>query len=86
MVPTPHAHHATQNGSALEHFGGIGRWREKESGLPIDARGELPSGELLDGVVSCEGRATPKMGNLGQSLPKKLNLDAPQRVLSPEDE
>jgi hypothetical protein len=39
-------------GFALEHFDWNGRWRDKESdGSPIDASGELPSGEKFDGAV-----------------------------------
>jgi len=32
-------------GLGLENFDAIGRWREKEHGQPIDASGELVSGE-----------------------------------------
>ena len=37
-------------GLSLEKFDAIGRWRTEELGAPIDARGRLPSGKLLDGV------------------------------------
>lgn len=38
-------------GFALENFDGVGRWRTEEDGQPIDASGELPSGEVFDGAV-----------------------------------
>ncbi len=36
-------------GFALEPFDAIGRWRDTDGGLPIDASGELPSGVSFDG-------------------------------------
>jgi hypothetical protein len=36
-------------GLALEHFDSIGRYRETEDGLPIDATGTLPDGTAFDG-------------------------------------
>jgi hypothetical protein len=36
-------------GFCLENFDAIGRWRTEDSGHPIDATGELPSGERCDG-------------------------------------
>jgi len=37
-------------GLAFEHFDGIGAWRDRDSGQPVDAAAELPTGEQLDGV------------------------------------
>jgi hypothetical protein len=36
-------------GLALEHFDAIGRWREKDGGLPIDASATLPDGRAVEG-------------------------------------
>ena len=36
-------------GFALENFDGIGQWRTTESGVPINASGELPDGAKFDG-------------------------------------
>ncbi len=38
-------------GLALEHFDAIGRYREMENGLPIDATGTLEDGTPFDGAV-----------------------------------
>jgi hypothetical protein len=38
-------------GLALEHFDAIGRYRETENGLPIDATGALEDGTPFDGAV-----------------------------------
>jgi hypothetical protein len=38
-------------GFALEHFDSIGRYRETENGLPIDATGHFEDGTSFDGSV-----------------------------------
>ncbi|MCB1237562.1 MAG: DUF1592 domain-containing protein [Verrucomicrobiae bacterium] len=38
-------------GFGLEQFDAIGRYREREAGRPVDARGTLPDGTEFDGVV-----------------------------------
>jgi hypothetical protein len=47
-------------GMALEHFDAIGRYRETEDGLPIDATGMLEDGTPFDGAV---GLGTALRGN-----------------------
>ena len=37
-------------GFALEHFDAVGKWREAEGGVPIDASGALPDGTTFDGL------------------------------------
>ena len=39
-------------GLALENFDGVGAWRLKDEGQPIDTRGELATGTKIDGVAS----------------------------------
>ena len=39
-------------GLALENFDGIGAWRLKDEGQPIDASGVLANGTKIDGVAS----------------------------------
>ena len=39
-------------GFALENFDPIGRWRDAEAGLPIDAAADLPDGSTVDGPVA----------------------------------
>lgn len=38
-------------GGGLEHFDGIGRFRDEDNGQPIDATGGLPDGTAFDGAV-----------------------------------
>jgi hypothetical protein len=37
-------------GFAFEHFDAVGRWRETDGGLPIEAASTLPDGRVVDGV------------------------------------
>ena len=37
-------------GYSFEHFDAIGRWRDRDGLRPVDARGELASGESFEGV------------------------------------
>jgi len=39
-------------GLALENFDGVGSWRAKDGGLPVDASGRMFDGTKLDGPVS----------------------------------
>jgi hypothetical protein len=38
-------------GFALENFDGIGQWRDKDNGTPIDASGKLPDGATFTGAA-----------------------------------
>jgi hypothetical protein len=50
-------------GFGLEHYDGIGRYRDQEAGLPIDASGELPGGVRFQGARQLAGalRANPQV-------------------------
>ena len=37
-------------GFALEHFDAVGRWRDDDAGLPIEAVSELPDGSVVAGI------------------------------------
>jgi hypothetical protein len=39
-------------GFGLEHFDGIGAWRDNDGSQPVDATGQLPSGVTFDGAQS----------------------------------
>lgn len=41
-------------GFALEHYDAIGRWRQREGDLPVDASGGLPDGSTFVGVAGLE--------------------------------
>ena len=39
-------------GLALENFDGIGQWRTKDLGLPLDTKGQMYDGAVVDGPIS----------------------------------
>ena len=41
-------------GLALENYDAVGRWREMEAGVPVDASGALPDGTSCEGVEGIE--------------------------------
>ncbi len=41
-------------GFALENFDAVGRWRDRESGRPVDVSGGLPDGSVFNGVSGLE--------------------------------
>ena len=41
-------------GLSLENFGAVGRWRDFENGLPVDASAGLPDGSQFTGIVGLE--------------------------------
>ena len=41
-------------GFALENYDGVGKWRDKDGGNPIDASGKLPGGVEFEGAAGAE--------------------------------
>jgi len=50
--PTCAACHARMDpiGFALENYDGVGKWRDKDAGSPIDVSGKLPGGVQFEGA------------------------------------
>jgi hypothetical protein len=60
-------------GFSLENFDWMGRWREKErDGAPIDATGELPSGEKFNGPVELRDTLLKKKDEFVRQLTGKV--------------
>lgn len=59
-------------GLALENFDAVGVWRNKDSGLPIDASGRMLDGTKLDGPVSLRqaivNHSDSFIGNFSENL------------------
>jgi len=72
-------------GYAMEHYDGVGHWRDQDNGQPIDATGSLPSGANFDGaqqlaqVLKADPRFTTCMS-------KKMLTYALGRELTPPDD
>lgn len=59
-------------GFGLENFDWMGRWRETDRGQPIDATGELPSGEKFDGPVELRQTLLSKKDDFTRHLAGKV--------------
>jgi hypothetical protein len=73
-------------GLAFEHFDGVGAWRElDEDGEPVDATGELPGGDVVDGVQELSA-ALVDDPRFSRCLVEKVFSWAHHRVPLPQDE
>lgn len=59
-------------GFGLENFDAIGRWREQDGGLPIDAAGKLPSGEQFTGPAELKTVLLSRQHDFLTHLSRKL--------------
>jgi hypothetical protein len=72
-------------GFALENFDGVGAWRSREAGLPIDASGLLADGTKVDGVVALRKALVARSDIFVQTLTEKLMIYALGRGLQHYD-
>jgi hypothetical protein len=72
-------------GFALENFDLVGKWRDTESGAPIDASGVLVDGTKLDGPVSLRTALLSRPDAFVTTLTEKLLTYALGRGLQPYD-
>jgi len=59
-------------GFGLEQFDPIGRWRDTQAGEPIDASGELPSGEAFNGPDQLKEVLLKRKDKFVRNLTRKL--------------
>jgi hypothetical protein len=59
-------------GFSLENFDVLGRWRDTERGLPIDARGVLPSGEEFSGPAGLKSILLQRKDEVMKHLVRKM--------------
>ena len=59
-------------GFGLENFDAIGRWRERDVLTPIDASGNLPSGEAFRGAAELKERLLARKEAFARCLAEKL--------------
>jgi hypothetical protein len=72
-------------GFALENFDGVGAWRSREAGRPIDASGLLADGTTVDGVVALRQALVARSDIFVQTLTEKLMIYALGRGLQHHD-
>jgi hypothetical protein len=74
-------------GFGLENFDAIGRFRLKEAGKPVDARGELPGGATFNGSAELRAWLIKNRGKeFARNFTQHLLAFALGRELKPEDE
>ena len=59
-------------GFALENFDPIGRWRERDGELPIDASADLPDGSTVDGPVAFRNALLARHEEFAGNFTEKL--------------
>jgi hypothetical protein len=59
-------------GFSLEHFDVIGKWRDADSGVPVDARGRLADGTALDGPAALRAALLSRRDAVATTTTEKL--------------
>ncbi len=72
-------------GLALENFDAVGAWRTRESGIAIDASGELTDGTKIDGVAALRDALVRRPEVLVGTMTEKLMTYALGRTLEYQD-
>ena len=72
-------------GLALEPFDAIGRWRDQQSGDPIDSSGELPSGEQFSSPAELRDLILDYREDFVRCLVEKMMIYALGRGLEQYD-
>jgi hypothetical protein len=72
-------------GLALENFNGIGEWRVKEPGGPIDPNGQLADGSRVDGPVALRKAVLKRPELFVRTVTQKLMTYGLGRGMEPSD-
>jgi hypothetical protein len=72
-------------GFALENYDFIGRWREQDNGKPVDNRGEMPDGTMVEGPQSLKAALFARKDQVVRNLTSKLLGYALGRGLTAQD-
>ncbi len=72
-------------GLALENFDAVGKWRDAESGMPLDVSGVLPDGTTIDGPVALRMALVARRDQIAAALAEKLFVYALGRATDEGD-
>jgi hypothetical protein len=73
-------------GFSMENFDAIGGWRDKDGGFAIDATGQLPEGQSLNGPESLRKVLLERKGEFVRCLTEKMLTYATGRGLEYYDQ
>ena len=59
-------------GFALEHFDGVGHWRDMDGTAAIDATGQLPSGQKFDGALQMVAAVKQQASTISACVSQKM--------------
>jgi len=68
-------------GFAMENFDAVGKWRDRDSGHPIDASGVLPGGTTFDGMAGLKAALLAHPERFVSAVAEKLLMYALGRNL-----
>ena len=63
-------------GFAMEHFDGVGRWRDTDGGTAIDASGVFAYGSKFEGKAGLKKALLAKPKNFASTVAEKLLMYA----------
>jgi Protein of unknown function (DUF1592)/Protein of unknown function (DUF1588)/Protein of unknown function (DUF1587)/Protein of unknown function (DUF1585)/Protein of unknown function (DUF1595) len=72
-------------GLALENFDAVGKWRDADSGAPVDASAALPDGTIIDGPVALRMALIARRDQFVASFTEKLFTYALGRATDKSD-
>ncbi|QEF99778.1 hypothetical protein Mal15_38450 [Stieleria maiorica] len=72
-------------GFSLENYDAVGRWRDTEFGVPVDAEGALPSGDSFHGVTGLEAAVLQRPELFATAMTEKLITYALGRGVTTSD-
>ncbi len=73
-------------GFGLENFDVLGRWRDRDRGEPIDARGTMPAGESFEGPLGLKSYLLSRKDKVIRHLARKMTGFAFGRELNKLDD
>jgi hypothetical protein len=72
-------------GFALENYDAVGAWRDKDAGMPIDAKTQLADGTAVDGPIGLRAAILRRPETFVGTMTEKLLIYALGRGLEPYD-
>jgi Protein of unknown function (DUF1592)/Protein of unknown function (DUF1588)/Protein of unknown function (DUF1585)/Protein of unknown function (DUF1587)/Protein of unknown function (DUF1595) len=73
-------------GFAMENFDPVGRWRDRDSGSPIDASGAFPDGQKFNGMAGLKAALLSRPEEFASTVAEKLLMYAIGRNVQYYDE